>query len=166
MLKTTTKSKRTNKFATLFADAGDPLLRKAETEQARQVVPALTSLQTYAASHTRLAQWFTMPFPEKLFFPLFLSWSTFLQIGLTKEAAAKTCIPQFIPTAAEALLLSQYLIREQLQSRALPSCIAALKNQTSDWCGCSAHAGMGCSVQVHWLGKHPDCVLTLSRLRR
>lgn len=47
---------------------------------------------------------FTM-FRAKVFFPLFWSRSMFLQKVLTdRKAAAKTCLPQLVPTATKALL--------------------------------------------------------------
>lgn len=60
-----------------------------------------------------------------------------------------------------------YWVCQQLPTGTRYSCTTALENEKWDWGGCSAGGkGLECSIDRHWLGKVPDCVLALPHLRQ
>lgn len=76
LLKTKEEGRRSQKFPTIFAATGEPLLRVAGTEQNRQFLVASMAIQTYTASDVRMARSFLPLFREKPLFTLFLNGST------------------------------------------------------------------------------------------
>lgn len=55
VLKTTTASRRTQKFATTLVATGDPVLREAKPAQAHQILRASTAVQIYANGDARVS---------------------------------------------------------------------------------------------------------------
>lgn len=106
LLKTKMKSRKVKKAETTSAASGHSVLRKAEIEQVRQALKALSSVHTHAASDARMAQRFFPLLREKVYLAIIFSGSTFLQSILTrKKAGVKTSLPQSAPEHTRALFL-------------------------------------------------------------
>lgn len=98
------ESKLVRKLATTVAATDHRALRKAGTDQVRQLLSASTAVQTYEVSDARVAQWLFALCREKPLSPLFLNKSTFLQSFLNnKKVASNISLLQSFQTATKAL---------------------------------------------------------------
>lgn len=92
------ESRRSQKYATVFAATADSLLREASTEQVWQILTGFMGLKFYAVGDIRVTQWFLTLFCKYDLSLLLLGGSTFLQSAVTKKTApARISLPQTVP---------------------------------------------------------------------
>lgn len=89
------EGRKKENFVSTFAITAPPLLRKAKSEQIRQILQALTAVRTYAASEMLWQKCFLRLCRERKLSLSVLSGSGFLLRTLTKKTVlAETALPK------------------------------------------------------------------------